>query len=147
MPEVRVQPAGGAGLAAPIRVNGVFDDPGAIRRMVQRNGPYRTMASYLPDSAVRGRRATAGEGVPPHFRATWAAGGRPLVDGAEVILHHPRLLRAAAQLLDAEVIPNSKTGGWPRRAPCGGATTAAVAATTTGLTGSTARCAPSSLPS
>ena len=105
MPEVRVQPAGGAGLAAPIRVDGVFDDPGAIRRMVQRNGPYRTMASYLPDSAVRGRRATAGEGVPPHFRATWAAGGRPLVDGAEVILHHPRLLRAAAQLLDAEVIP------------------------------------------
>ena len=43
--------------------------------------------------------------MPPHFRATWAAGGRPLVDGAEVILHHPRLLRAAAQLLDAEVIP------------------------------------------
>jgi hypothetical protein len=53
-------------------VDGVFDDPGVIRRLVLRNGPYRTMASYLPDSGVRGRQATAGEGVLPHFRATLA---------------------------------------------------------------------------
>ncbi len=65
------------------------------------------MASYLPDSAVRGRRAGAGEGALPHFRATWAAGGSPLADGAEIILHNPRLLSAAAQLFDAEVIPNT----------------------------------------
>jgi hypothetical protein len=107
MPEVNEQRAGTAGLVTPIRVDGVFDDPGVIRRLVKRNGPYRTMASYLPASAVRGRRATAGEGVPPHFRATWAAGGRPLMDGAEVILRNPRLLRAASQLFDAEVIPNT----------------------------------------
>jgi hypothetical protein len=107
MPGVGMQGAGAAGLVRPIRVNGVFDDPGAVRRMVERNGPYRTMVSYLPDSAVRGRRATAGQGVPPHFRATWAAGGRPLVNGAGVILHNRRLLRAATQLFDAEVIPNT----------------------------------------
>jgi hypothetical protein len=65
------------------------------------------MASYLPASAVRGHPAPAGEGVPPHFRATWAAGGRPLVDGAEAILHNPRLLRAATQLFGAEVVPNT----------------------------------------
>lgn len=29
------------------------------------------------------------------------------MDGAEVILHNPRLLRAASQLFDAEVIPNT----------------------------------------
>ena len=107
MPEVRQRGAGTAGLVTPIRVDGVFDDPGLIRRLVKCNGPYRTMASYLPDSAVRGRRAMAGEGVLPHFRATWAAGGRPLVDGAEVILRNPRLLHAAAQLLDADVIPGT----------------------------------------
>ncbi len=107
MPDVREQGAGTAGLATPIRVDGVFDDPDVIRRLVQRNGPYRTMASYLPASAVRGRQATAGEGVPPHFRATWAAGGRPLADAAEVILHNPRLRRAASQLFDAEVIPST----------------------------------------
>jgi hypothetical protein len=107
MPEVKEHAAGTPGLATPIRIDGAFDDPGVIRRLVQRNGPYRTMASYLPAAAVRGRQATAGEGVPPHFRATWAAGGRPLAAGAEAILHNPRLLRAASQLFDAEVIPNT----------------------------------------
>jgi hypothetical protein len=107
MPEVTEQGAGTAGLVTPIRVDGVFDDPGVIRRLVQRHGPYRTMVSYLPGSAVRGSRAAAGAGVPPHFRATWAAAGRPLVDGAEVILHNPRLLRAATQLFGTEVIPNT----------------------------------------
>src|SRR5215469_1879917 len=107
MPEVSEQGAATAGLVRPIRVDGVFDDPAAIRRLVQHNGPYRTMASFLPDTAVRGRRAAAGEGVPPHFRATWAAGGRALVNGAEVILRNPRLLRAASELFDADVIPNT----------------------------------------
>jgi hypothetical protein len=107
MPEVKVQGTGTAGLLTPVMVDGVFEDPGVIRRLVQRNGPYRTMASYLPAAAVRGRQAMADAGVPAHFRATWAAGGRPLVDGAEVILHNPRLLRAASQLFDAEVIPNT----------------------------------------
>ena len=83
MPEVKVPWAGTAGLVTPIRVEGVFEDPDVIRRLVQRNGPYRTMATYLPGAAVRGRRAADGEGVLPHFRATWAAGGRPLLDGAE----------------------------------------------------------------
>jgi hypothetical protein len=107
MPEVKMYEEGTAGLVTPIRVDGVFDDPDVIRRLVQRNGPYRTMTSYLPDSAVRGRPATGDEGVLPHFRATWAAGGRPLVAGAEVILDNPRLLRAASQLFDAEVSPNT----------------------------------------
>ena len=106
MSEAVVQGAGAGGLATPIRIDSVFDDPGVIRRLVQRNGPYRTMVSYLPASAVRGH-AAAGDGVPAHFRATWAAGGRPLAAGAEVILHNPRLLRAASQLFGGEVIPNT----------------------------------------
>ena len=86
MPEAVVQGAGADGLVTPVRIEGVFDDPGFIRGLVQRNGPYRTMVSYLPASAVRGGRPAAGDGVPAHFRATWAAGGCPLADGAEVIL-------------------------------------------------------------
>lgn len=96
-----------AGRAAPLRIDDVFDDPGTIRRLVERNGPYRTMASYLPDSAIRGGRPAGSAGVVPHFRATWAAGGRPLVAGAEVILRHPRLLHAASQLCASQVIPNT----------------------------------------
>ena len=188
MPEAVVQVAGAAGLVTPIRIDDVFDDPGVIRRLVQHNGPYRSMVSYLPASAVRGGQPAAGDGVPAHFRATWAAGGRALVDGAEVILHNTRLLRAASQLLDTEVIPNTVAVNvtapmpagnihvdvpsfsgtdrdrypmqllqamaasglfedWrsPKRAPCGGATKGPAAPTSTGRTGSTARCAPSTL--
>ena len=120
MPEVKEQGTATAGLATPIRVDGVFDDPGLIRRLVERNGPYRTMASYLPASAVRGRRSTVGEGVPPHFRATWAAGGRPLVDEADIILRNPRLRRAASQLFDAEVIPSTVAVNVSAPMPAGG---------------------------
>jgi hypothetical protein len=45
--------------------------------------------------------------APAPFPGDWAAGGRTLVNGAEVILRNPRLLRAASQLFDAEVIPNT----------------------------------------
>ena len=107
MPEAEMHVAGAAGLVTPIKINDVFADRSAIRRLVERNGPYRTMASYLPDSAVRGGPPSAAEGVPSHFRATWAAGGRPLVDGAEAILCNPRLLRAASRLFGAEVAPNT----------------------------------------
>jgi hypothetical protein len=107
MPEARERGTGTAGLVRPIRVDSVFDDPGAIRRLVELGGPYRTMASFLPDSAVRGRQTAPGEGVPPHFRAIWAAGGRVLVNGAEVILRNPRLLAAASALFDADVIPST----------------------------------------
>jgi hypothetical protein len=186
MHEAVVPGAGDAGLVSPIRIDGVFDDPGVIRRLVQRNGPYRMMVSYLPASAVRDGQPAAAGGVPAHFRATWAAGGRPLVDGTEVILYNPSLLRAASQLLDTEVVPNTvavnvtapmlagnihvdvpsflgadrdrypmqllqamaASGLFedcesPKQASCGGTTKGPAARTTTGRTGSTVRCAPS----
>jgi hypothetical protein len=43
-----------------IRIEKVLDDPHVIRALVERRGPYRTLASYLPVSATRGEReATA----------------------------------------------------------------------------------------
>ena len=119
MRDVSEPGAGTADLVRPIKVDEVFEDPAAIRRLVERHGPYRTMASFLPDSAVRGRPAAAGEGVPPHFRATWAAAGQPLVDGADVILRNPRLLRAASELFDADVIPATVAVNVSTPAPAG----------------------------
>lgn len=93
-----------------IPIENVFDDPRAIRRLVERHSPYRALASYLPVSATRGDReaSTANGGTLPWFRSTWAANGKPLVEGAELILDHPRFREAASQLFDgAEVVPNT----------------------------------------
>jgi hypothetical protein len=93
-----------------IRIERAFDDPQAVRALVEKNGPYRALASYLPVSATRGdREASAEHGrTLPWFRATWAANGRPLVKGAELILENPRFREAASRLFDgAEVIPNT----------------------------------------
>jgi hypothetical protein len=87
----------------PIKVEKVFDDPAAITRLVDTNGPYRMMSSYLPKPATGGRSSAA----LPWFRGTWAAAGRPLVDGADAILYNPHLLGAATRLSGAEVTPST----------------------------------------
>jgi hypothetical protein len=92
-----------AELARPIKIEKVFDDPAAITRLVEINGPYRMMSSYLPKPAVRDQRPA---GL-PWFRGTWAAAGRPLIDGADAILQNPCLLRAATRLSGAEVTPST----------------------------------------
>ena len=77
--------------------------PGPAQRPVPDDGelPAGLGGTWRP---ARSRRRRAGA---VHFRAAWAAGGRPRADGAEAILDNPRLLRAASQLFDAEVIPNT----------------------------------------
>ena len=93
-----------------IRIEKVFNDPRVIRALVEHHGPYRALASYLPVSATRGKReATAAHGgTLPWFRSTWAANGRPLVEGAELILENPLFQEAASRLFDgAEVTPNT----------------------------------------
>jgi hypothetical protein len=92
-----------------IRIDKVFEEPLAVRALVERHGPYRALASYLPVSATRGVHATVGDGgTLPWFRGTWAANGRPLVDGAKLILENPRFREAASRLFDtAEVTPNT----------------------------------------
>jgi hypothetical protein len=92
-----------------IRIEKVFDDPHAIRRLVERHGPYRALASYLPVSATRGEPAAAGlhGATLPWFRATWAANGRPLVEGAELILENPRFREAASRIFERAVVTPS----------------------------------------
>jgi hypothetical protein len=86
-----------------IRVDEVFEDPIAIRSLVERGGPYRPMASYLPQHAT-----SRGRGIMPWFRGTWAAHGTTLVDGADVILKNRHFAEAASRLFGGvEVTPNA----------------------------------------
>ena len=96
--------------ATPIELERAFDDPDAVRRLVQRNGPYRSIASYLPPSATLatpGQDGTPG-GQLPWFRANWAVNGSSSVAGVDAILHNPRFIGAASQLFGgAEVRPTT----------------------------------------
>jgi hypothetical protein len=86
-------------VATPIKIDGAFHDPVAIRALVERNGPYRSIASYLPPSAtVGGGGDGEPEGALPWFRSNWAVNGRSLVEGADVILNNPRFIDAASRL-------------------------------------------------
>jgi hypothetical protein len=95
--------------ATPIELDGVFDDPTAVRRLVERNGPYPSIASYLPSSATRATPGDQADGGPlPWFRANWAANGLIDVPDADVVLRNPRFLAAASQLFDvARVRPTT----------------------------------------
>ena len=81
----------------PIRIEPAFENPEQVRDMFERYAPYRPIAAYALDG-VFGRNETRGEAEPsvlPWFRGDWAVGGKPLVDGAEVILHNKKFVEAA----------------------------------------------------
>lgn len=81
----------------PIRIEPAFDNPKQIRDMFERCAPYRPIAAYAV-GGVFGRNEKHGEAEPsvlPWFRGDWAVGGKPLVDGAEVILHNRKFVKAA----------------------------------------------------
>ena len=102
-----------------IRIDKAFDDPSAVRAFVERQGPYRAMASYLPVSATRDEREATG--ALPWFRGTWAANGRALVEGAQFILENPGFLEAASRLFDrAEVTPSTIAVNVNAPMPAGG---------------------------
>jgi len=82
-----------------IRIEPAFEDREAIRTMFARHAPYRAIASYIPDVVVDdATKREAEQSVQPWFRGNWAAGGAPLVEGAEAILHNKQFLEAAKTL-------------------------------------------------
>ena len=90
----------------PIKIEAAFDDPAAIRRLVERNGPYPSIASYLPPSATRpsGDEATDPSTTLPWFRGNWATNGKALFPDAEAILRNPRFAEAASQLFGVSTV-------------------------------------------
>jgi hypothetical protein len=89
-------------LAKAIKIEGAFEDPHGIRKLVERHGPYPSIASYLPPSATRATPNDVGpDATLPWFRGNWAVNGRATVDGADAILRNARFRDAAARLFGA----------------------------------------------
>ena len=82
-------------ISKPIRIEPAFDNPEQIRLMFERHAPYRTLATYAPEGIEDETHDEAKRPILPWFRGDWALGGKPLVEGAEVILHNRRFLEAA----------------------------------------------------
>lgn len=81
-----------------IRIEPAFDDREQIRSMLERNAPYCALAAYAPEGLKDDTREEAKQPVLPWFRGHWALGGKPLVEGAEAILHNKTFLDAAKNL-------------------------------------------------
>lgn len=80
----------------PIRIEPAFDHAKQVRDMFERYAPYRAVAAYGLDVRVdETKHPEAERSVLPWFRGNWALAGKPLIDGAEVILHNKRFLDAA----------------------------------------------------
>jgi hypothetical protein len=83
-------------IAKPIRIEPAFDDARQIRAMFERHAPYRAVAAYgLDPAGEETKHSEAQRSFLPWFRGNWAAAGKPLVGGAEVILHNKKFLDAA----------------------------------------------------
>jgi hypothetical protein len=83
-------------LAKLVRIEPAFDDPEMIRALFAQHAPYRTIADYIPRKPENA--------VHPYFRGNWAVGAKPLVEGAESILHNRRFIDAARALFGVSTI-------------------------------------------
>jgi hypothetical protein len=94
-------------LVRPMRIEAAFDDPVAVRTLVEQNGPYRSIASYLPASATRQASVDREDATAPWFRANWAISGVATFAGAEPILHHSLFAETASKVFGAQVRPTT----------------------------------------
>lgn len=106
----------------PVTVSGVLDDPELAWRLCEANGPYphvlmqREFAASLDaykDAARAGSPSAVGVMVDdelmtmPIYRGEYASAGKVHVadvDSVESLLHSPRLIDAASQVFDAEIV-------------------------------------------
>jgi hypothetical protein len=78
------------------RLSPAFEDVNAVLALIRSAGPMWPLANYAGNdaemAALGSRPATF---VPPWFRQDFGALGKPLVDGAELLLDNPRFIDAA----------------------------------------------------
>jgi hypothetical protein len=79
----------------PIRIEQAFDDREQIRALFERHAPYRALASYAPEGVKDEARDEDKKPLLPWFRGDWALDGKPVVEGAELILHNRKFVEAA----------------------------------------------------
>lgn len=105
-------------IGKPIRIEPAFDEPEQIRAMFEQHAPYRAVAAYAPEGVKDETREEANRPVVPWFRGDWALDGKPLVEGAEAILHNKSFLGAARAafgtlLVDPEFVVVNVNGPMP----------------------------------
>ncbi|MDZ7675294.1 MAG: hypothetical protein U5K30_09525 [Acidimicrobiales bacterium] len=94
-----------------VRIEPAWDDPDAVLSSVRDVEQYWPIARYAGSeeevTATGGAQATTY--VPPWFRCDFAIDGRPLVPGADRILHNDRFLAGARDLFgnEASVSPTT----------------------------------------
>jgi hypothetical protein len=66
----------GEQLPSATRLERAFDDPTAIRRLIEVNGPFASIASYLPPSAT-GVRPAAARSTAPRRSCTTSGSSMP----------------------------------------------------------------------
>ena len=100
---------------SPVVVEAVLDDPGIAWDLAMTSGPYEHVL-MLPEfkAAMAQYRSGAGGDIgaeqgdefmtSPIFRGNWANQEQVLVPGADAFLHNERLVDAAAQVFDAEIV-------------------------------------------
>ena len=88
----------------PIRIEPAFEDREQIRAMFERNAPYRALATYAPEGVKEGTHDGSKPQVDPWFRGDWALAGKPLVEGAERILHNQKFIEAAKASFDTSFV-------------------------------------------
>lgn len=82
----------------PIRIEPAYEDREEIRAMFERYAPYRALAAYAPEGLKAESREETKRSVLPWFRGDWALGGKPLVEGADLVLRNERFLEAARSM-------------------------------------------------
>ena len=87
------------------RLSPAFEDVDAVLNVIRSAGPLWPLANYAGNdaemAALGSRPATF---VPPWFRQDFGASGKPLVDGADVIIDNPRFIDAAHAVYGADCI-------------------------------------------
>lgn len=82
----------------PIVLDRVLEPGFDFRGMVEANAPYAPVQRYFANAAEARSQSSRGPMViAPNFRGDWAY-KEPIVDGAEVFLHHPGFRAAAAEM-------------------------------------------------
>jgi hypothetical protein len=87
------------------RISPAFDDIDAVLSVVRSAGPFWPLTNYAgndAEMAALGSRPPTF--VPPWFRQDFGAAGKPLVDGAELIIDNGRFVEAAQAVYGADCI-------------------------------------------